>query len=103
MGALSGYKGKAGGHKVKCGGEEVSGGKIQKGCGVGCGFHVVVGHGVNGNLVLGPRLRKKRFVVLWVVFFFGSVGRNCIKKQPKGSVFGTIFIPFCTSWVPKGV
>ena len=58
---------------------------------------------VNGNLVLGPRLRKKRFVVLWVVFFFSSVGRNCIKKQPKGLVFGTIFIPFCTSWVPRGI
>ena len=35
--------------------------------------------------------------------FFGSVGRNCIKQQPKGSVVGTIFIPFCTSWVPRGI
>ena len=51
----------------------------------------------------GQGYEKTRFVVLWVVFLFGSVGRNCIKKQPKGSVFGTIFIPFCTSWVPRGI
>ena len=47
--------------------------------------------------------RKKRFVVLWVVFLLAVWVEIVSQKQPKGSVFGTIFIPFCTSWVPRGI
>ena len=51
----------------------------------------------------GAKVTKKKVRGVVSCVFFGSVGRNCIKKQPKGSVFGTIFIPFCTSWVPRGI
>ena len=51
----------------------------------------------------GQSYEKKKVRGVVGCVSFGCVGRNCIKQQPKGSVVGTIFIPFCTSWVPRGI
>ena len=76
---------------------------FRKGCVVGCGFHVVVGHSVNGSLVLGPKLRTKKKVrgVVGCVSF-GCVGRNCITKTTQRISFWHHFHPILHQLGAKG-